>query len=219
MDTTSARQLEEFDAVNEEVIALTRDERRSRRKREVRAKTISIKRMSKATLELGGILYPEDTKPKRPKTRAECVNGPRPCAFVSCSYHLYLDVSIRTGAIKMNFPDMEVWEITESCTLDVAERDGVTLEEAGAILNVTRERVRQIEHMAEENCLSTAMRLGLHELVDALPEMSRRAKRRLPIIKEKSVAPEESDHGEFLPDTEPHSLPSGFRWPSFGGSL
>src|SRR5690242_4638453 len=44
----------------------------------------------------------------KPKTRAECVNGPRPCLFVSCKYNLYLDVNPETGSIKLNFPDKEI---------------------------------------------------------------------------------------------------------------
>src|SRR3954470_6894429 len=84
---------------------LTREQRRSRRKRDVRARTISVKRLSKAELERGRQLYPEDTSMERPTTRAECVNGLRPCPYVSCQHHLFLDVSSRTGAIKLNFPD------------------------------------------------------------------------------------------------------------------
>ena len=70
---------------------------------------------------------------------------PRPCPFVSCSHHLYLDVNPQTGAIKLNFPHLEVWEMAETCSLDVADRGGITLEEVGAILNLTRERIRQVE--------------------------------------------------------------------------
>ena len=70
---------------------------------------------------------------------------PRPCPFVSCSHHLYLDVNPETGAIKLNFPHLEVWEMAETCSLDVADRGGITLEEVGAILNLTRERIRQVE--------------------------------------------------------------------------
>src|SRR4029079_6406480 len=89
---------------------VTRGQRRSRRKRDVRARTISVKRMTKRELELGRLLYPE-IDVQKPKTRAECgVSGERPCPFVSCKHHLYLDVSARTGAIKLNFPDLEVWE-------------------------------------------------------------------------------------------------------------
>ena len=81
----------------------------------------------------------------RPSTRAECAEGERPCPFVSCKHHLYLDVSARTGAIKLNFPDIEVAEMTETCALDVADRGGVTLEEVGTLVNMPRERIRQIE--------------------------------------------------------------------------
>jgi hypothetical protein len=82
---------------------------------------------------------------ERPRTRADCKDGPRPCLFVACKHHLFLDVNPETGSIKINFPDKEVWELEETCALDVAERGGVTLEEVGDILNLTRERVRQVE--------------------------------------------------------------------------
>ena len=78
-------------------------------------------------------------------TREACASMPRPCPFVSCSHHLYLDVNQETGAIKLNFPHLEVWEMAETCSLDVADRGGITLEEVGAILNLTRERIRQVE--------------------------------------------------------------------------
>jgi hypothetical protein len=64
---------------------------------------------------------------------------------VSCGHHLYLDVNPQSGAIKLNFPHLEVWEMAETCALDVADRGGITLEEVGAILNLTRERIRQVE--------------------------------------------------------------------------
>jgi len=81
----------------------------------------------------------------RPKTRAECINGPRPCLFVSCKHNLYLDVNPETGSIKLNFPDKEITELEYTCALDVAEKGGITLEEVGAIMNLTRERIRQVE--------------------------------------------------------------------------
>ncbi|MBN1961039.1 MAG: DNA-binding protein [Deltaproteobacteria bacterium] len=81
----------------------------------------------------------------RPQRRSECVNGPRPCLFVACKHHLYLDVNPETGSIKVNFPDKEPWELDDTCALDIAERGGVTLEEVGELLNLTRERVRQVE--------------------------------------------------------------------------
>ncbi|MCS6858107.1 MAG: DNA-binding protein [Sandaracinaceae bacterium] len=116
---------------------------RKRRERP-RGKTISIRRLSKKELARGRELYPE-TDYWRPKTRADCLKMERPCPFVSCKYHLYLDVHPVRGAIKINFTDIEVWEMAETCALDVADRGGITLEEVGEIMNLTRERVRQVE--------------------------------------------------------------------------
>ena len=135
------------DAFDVAVDMLTREQRRSRRKREVRALTLSTSRMTKRERELGLRLNPLEPN-TRPQTRAECEFVPRPCPYVSCRYHLFVDVSPKTGAIKLNFPDLEPDELAESCTLDVAERDGATLEEVGSCLNITRERVRQVEVLA-----------------------------------------------------------------------
>jgi hypothetical protein len=157
--------------------AVTREQRRSRRKREVRARTISVKRMTKRELEIGRMLYPE-TDYEKPRTRAECVDGPRPCPYVSCQHHLFLDVSARTGAIKLNFPDLEVWEMNESCALDVADRGGTTLEDVGAIMNLTRERIRQVEVKALAKLQALRDMESLRDYVDEGPV----GKRRLPVI-------------------------------------
>jgi Sigma-70, region 4 len=101
-----------------------------------------------------------------PKTRAECAEGPRPCPHVSCRHHLYLDVSPRTGAIKLNFPDLEVWEMATSCALDVADTGAATLEDVGSILNLTRERIRQLELKALARLEAVSDMLRLRELVD-----------------------------------------------------
>lgn len=119
---------------------------RGRRKRRTRARarTISIRRLSKAELNRGKALYPEDDY-WRPTMRGDCANTERPCPFVACKYHLYIDVHPVRGSIKINFPDVEVWEMTDTCALDIADRGGITLEEVGVIMNLTRERVRQLE--------------------------------------------------------------------------
>ncbi len=123
------------------------DDDPSRRRSRVRARTISVKRLSKRELERGRQLFP-DIEYERPRSRTDCLHGPhaeRPCPFVSCKHHLYLDVNDRTGSIKLNFPDLEVWDLPESCALDIADRGGITLEEVGVIMNLTRERIRQLE--------------------------------------------------------------------------
>ncbi|HTT70601.1 MAG TPA: sigma factor-like helix-turn-helix DNA-binding protein [Anaeromyxobacteraceae bacterium] len=87
----------------------------------------------------------EEIEKARPRSRADCARAGRPCMFVSCKHHLYLDVNPSTGSIKLNFPDKEIWELEETCALDVADRGGITLEEVGGIMNLTRERIRQVE--------------------------------------------------------------------------
>ena len=126
---------------------VSRDKLRSRRKRAVRARTINVRRLSRREIEQGRLLHPAIAY-DRPRRRSECKNGPRPCPFVACKHHLYIDVSPTSGAIKLNFPDLEVWEMRETCALDVAERDGVTLEDVGGLMNLTRERIRQVEVQA-----------------------------------------------------------------------
>jgi hypothetical protein len=130
----------ELDDADSEEDELGRRRRRSR----ARARTISIRRLSKAELNRGRALYPEEEY-WRPESRAECAEMERPCPFVSCKYHLYIDVHPVRGSIKINFPDVEVWEMTDTCALDIADRGGITLEEVGEIMNLTRERVRQLE--------------------------------------------------------------------------
>jgi hypothetical protein len=116
--------------------------RRNRRRTRARSKTIAPRRLTKEEIRMKEFL--DTVKYEKPKCRAECRNGLRPCPFVSCKYHLYLDVT-ESGSIKLNFPDLEVWEMEETCALDVAERGGITLEEVGEIMNLTRERIRQLE--------------------------------------------------------------------------
>jgi hypothetical protein len=60
-----------------------------------------------------------------------------------------------TLSIKINRPDVEVHEMTDSCSLDVADSRDATLEDVGNMFSVTRERARQIEGIALEKCKST----------------------------------------------------------------
>ena len=175
--------------------AITREQRRSRRKREIRARTISVKRMTKRELEIGRMLYPE-TDYWKPRMRAECLEGARPCPFVSCQHHLYLDVSARTGAIKLNFPDLEVWEMNETCALDVADRGGTTLEDVGAIMNLTRERIRQVEVKALAKLEALRDMSALRDFVEEGPI----GKRRLPVLVQ--VDDEDEDEDEVVEAAE-----------------
>jgi len=127
-----------------EVPELSRKVRRRRRRTRPRSKTIAMKRLTREELRVGALMYPP-VDDERPKSRGECREELRPCPYVACKFHLYLDVNPETGSIKINFPDLEPWELTTTCSLDVAERGGITLEEVGEIMNLTRERIRQVE--------------------------------------------------------------------------
>ncbi|MDR0966812.1 MAG: DNA-binding protein [Myxococcales bacterium] len=119
----------------------------------MRSKTMSRKEMAREMRRRRsmGLVDPEDEEifraieQCRPRCRADCAASARPCLFISCKHHLYLDVNPETGSIKLNFPDKEVWELEATCALDVADKGGITLEEVGVIMNLTRERIRQVE--------------------------------------------------------------------------
>lgn len=69
-----------------------------------------------------------------PATRAECLNGPRPCPYETCRYHLTREIK------KTKRSDDD-----ETCALDVADGGPHSLEALAQTLHVTRERIRQIE--------------------------------------------------------------------------
>lgn len=132
----------------------TRDALRSARKREVRAETINLKRLPKHERRRLQQEEPDDGRRRLPLTRGDCREAERPCPYISCKWHLFLDVSRKTGSIKFNYPDLidhdgapELEYLNETCALDIADRGGVTLEDLGEIMNMTRERIRQLEEM------------------------------------------------------------------------
>ena len=164
-------------------------DRGRRRVRNVRAKTMSAERTPKFRLRL--ITSEADEAERQnggraqlPRTRGECEGGPRPCPMVSCSNNLYLDVSPVTGSIKFNFPDLAPEQMPErgSCALDVADLGGVQLEVVGSALNLTRERVRQVEEVALRRiALAIKLRGQAAEFLDALAAAEARGQRGTPL--------------------------------------
>ena len=94
----------------------------------------------------------------RPRTRGDCINGPRPCPWISCRHHLYF------SAIKRNlhpaWPGLEPDEMSETCSLDVADRSETTLADIARLMNLSRERVRQLESDALAKYLKNMKRLN-----------------------------------------------------------
>lgn len=110
----------------------------------------------------------------RPRTRGECIDGPRPCPWVSCSKHLLLDVAqvdgkrLRPPSLRLNGRSakglrtgadaeaVRVWTdeaverlhtMAESCSLDVADEGRHHMREVARLLGVTRQRaVQEVEH-------------------------------------------------------------------------
>jgi hypothetical protein len=131
-----------------------------------RSRTIPARRLSRAEIQ-EGLSLAEEMDYRRPQKREECRGGVRPCPYVACKHHLYLDVNPVTGSIKINFPELEVWEMAESCALDIAERGGLTLEEVGVIMNLTRERIRQVEVSGLEKLQAQEFALDLEDVFGA----------------------------------------------------
>ena len=109
--------------------------------------------------------------PPMPRTRAECVDGPRPCPHVRCRYHLALEVG-GDGAIRSGYGatrkggsvhpktrrpyavDYQIEALSDqlaerldsgapTCALDLADEGEQTLDAIGQILGLSREAVRQ----------------------------------------------------------------------------
>lgn len=113
-----------------------------------RAQSIAPKRMRRGEARAINVEFAAELAlldDLRPKTRADCCNGPRPCPWVGCRHHLAIDINPETGSLQLTRPELEPWELPQSCALDVADAGACTLEQIGELLNVTRERTRQIE--------------------------------------------------------------------------
>lgn len=95
--------------------------------------------IERAEIESDGQVY------ERPRTRGDCADGPRPCPWVACRHHLYLDVN-DTGTIILRFPDLLPEEMGASCSLDVADSGAQDLETVGHLAgDVSKEMARLVE--------------------------------------------------------------------------
>lgn len=84
----------------------------------------------------------------RPASRGECADGPRPCPWVSCRYHLYLDIT-PYGGLTLNYPSIEPGQMEHSCALDIAAQGDHDMISVAQIMGVNDETVRVIERAAK----------------------------------------------------------------------
>ena len=104
----------------------------------------------------------------RPDVWSECMGRPPTgeegvCPFVGCRHHLALDVKPRNGHLTEVFPHVGLEKLDRlpaNCALRVASKGEHTLEEVGEFMNLTRERVRQIEAVALEKMRRKLVGLG-----------------------------------------------------------
>lgn len=80
----------------------------------------------------------------RPATRGECASTPRPCPYVGCRYHLFLEPT-PAGSLRLPFgEDVEALEtMDETCALDVADRSDHDMTQLAHYMGVTGSRIQQ----------------------------------------------------------------------------
>lgn len=85
-----------------------------------------------------------------------CRDGPRPCPWIRCKHHLYVEVN-SYGTIRLNFPAVPpdaMETLISTCSLDEADKAeahreatgrGMTLQRVADRMGMTLERARQIQ--------------------------------------------------------------------------
>lgn len=99
--------------------------------------TFNARRCSLEERRLGRLLYP-DLGVARPRTRGDCIHGPRPCPWVGCRHHLLLDI-LPSGNLR-ELPPRD----GHSCALDAADEGPLGAVQIAELLGVTREAVRLV---------------------------------------------------------------------------
>ena len=112
-------------------------------------------------------------KIRRPRKRSECPETP--CPYVSCEWHLMLDVN-EHGAITKSYED--ITEMPYTCLFEFIDKQryivntehnttkGGILVEVGRALGITRERVRQIQNEALQKLSENVMLKNINDESD-----------------------------------------------------
>lgn len=114
---------------------------------------------------------PEDweIKPGVPATRADCINGPRPCSYLSCRHHNWLRLQSENPGNPQAGKQGETTfrpASMQSCALDVADKGAASFEEVGRYLGCDSTRARQIAAAAIEKLRAAG--LDVTEMLERL---------------------------------------------------
>jgi hypothetical protein len=99
-----------------------------------------------------------------PKHYADCMGKPEPCRHVFCEHHMvWCFIWGKKPTIRALLDKAESLKYT--CVLKAVEKKqgGLTLQEVGDILGITRERIRQIEEEALRKIGGPKIRKQLEE--------------------------------------------------------
>jgi len=156
-----------------------------------------------------GVLAEGIDEPRHlPLTRGDCAEARgydeegklNPCIFASCRHNLYLDVDPLTGSLKLNFPDLEIWELEHTCALDLADEGEASLEAVGAALNITRQGAQIIEHAAIERFVSARASSALRDYKPDGP--ARAGNRRVALLTDDEDGEQDDDNWSDAPTEE-----------------
>jgi hypothetical protein len=106
-----------------------------------------------------------DHPDERPQTRGDCKGGERPCPWLSCKFHMLLDVNKHAsihinmdGRPRLKLADQHagheafdeaalerLMTMPETCALDVADQGGVGVTRCGEMLAMDKQMVDFIE--------------------------------------------------------------------------
>ena len=141
-------------------------------------------------VEIDGEIY------DKPTDRSECRGTVRPCPWVSCRYHLLLEYSdkfftstkgdyqIKSSSLDDPGLDEEAERLLSmpyTCSLDAADAGPAVLRDVGLAMNITRERVRQLEEIGFRKVRREAFLMGVGKVSDLfLDDSADDSHRRLP---------------------------------------
>lgn len=79
----------------------------------------------------------------RPRTRADCIDGPRPCPWAGCRYHLLVYVEPSTGELTLPHGHDDPTLLAQTCALDQATQRQ-SYNAIGAVMGRSKELPRLI---------------------------------------------------------------------------